>query len=61
MDGILWYISLVHISNWITDQAISVDICERRLRGAVRHPGHATPGGDGITPRDVSVALTKQV
>ena len=57
MAGTLWYVSLVHISNWITDQAISVNLSEW---GLVRHPGHATPGGEGITPRDVRVALTKQ-
>jgi hypothetical protein len=53
----LVYISLVRVSNWITDQANSVAVSEW---GVVRHPGHAIPGGDGITPRDVMVALTKQ-
>ena len=53
----LVYISLVRISNWTTDQAISVNLSEW---GLVRHPGHATPGGEGITPWDVRVALTKQ-
>ena len=58
MAGILWYISLVHISNWITDQSISVDLSGG---GTERHPGHAIPGGGGISPRDVRDVLTKQV
>ena len=53
MDEILWCVSFVCISNWITDQEISVDFCERGLGEAVRHPGHVIPGGEGITPRDV--------
>jgi len=38
-------------------QAISVDLSGGGIAG---HPGHAIPRGDGITPRDVMVALTKQ-
>ena len=45
------------ISNWITDQDTSVTLLER---GTERHPGHAIPGGDGITPRDVEDACLKQ-
>ena len=56
MDGILWYISLVHIANWITDQAISVDLPAVTME---RHPGHAIPGGEGMTPRDVRAAMIK--
>jgi hypothetical protein len=52
-----WYISLVRISNWITDQAISVDLSGGGIAG---HPGHATPGGDGITARAVRAAMPKQ-
>jgi len=56
MFGILWYISLVRILNWITDQVISVTMYEG---GAERHPGHATPGGAGTTSRDKKDATLK--
>ena len=50
------YISLVRISNWITNQATSVTKLEG---GTDRHPGHAIPGGDGRTQRDKSNACLK--
>jgi hypothetical protein len=56
MHGILWYMSLIRISDSITYQAISVTLLGGETE---RHPGHATPGGDGITAPDVRTAWLK--
>jgi len=57
MHGILWLDKFGSYIKLITDQDISVSFLER---GTVRHPGHATPGGDGITPRDVEDDCLKE-